>query len=74
MKPTQWPTWVLVLFGVVAVVAGVLGVIHAPPAVGKATWVVVTGLGAVALVTAARRLLGERFRATKSHPRSRVQR
>ena len=57
MNPTRWPTWALALFGVVAIVAGVLGVIYAPPAVGKVTWAVVTVLGVIAIIPAVRRRL-----------------
>ena len=57
MNSIRWPAWVLALFGIVAIVAGVLGAVHAPPAIGKATWAVVTVLGVVALTVAARRRL-----------------
>ena len=61
MNPTRWPTWVLALIGIVAIVAGALGVVHAPPAIGKATWAVITVLGLVAIIFVIRR----RFAATK---------
>lgn len=53
MQLSKVPTWVLLVFGAVAVIAGVLGVVHAPPAIGKATWAIVTVLGVVSLVVAA---------------------
>ncbi len=52
MNPIRWPAWALVVFGVVAVAAGVLGVTHAPPAAGKATLAVVAALGVIAIVWA----------------------
>ncbi|HZT65554.1 MAG TPA: hypothetical protein VFA11_07175 [Acidimicrobiales bacterium] len=55
MELSRIPTWVLVVFGLVAVVAGILGATHAPPAIGKATWAVVAVLGVVTLVLAGRR-------------------
>jgi hypothetical protein len=55
MSPARWPVWVLTLLGVVAIAAGVLGVIHAPPAIGKATWGVIVALGVTAVIAAVRR-------------------
>jgi len=49
MKPTRWPTWLLVVFGIVAIVAGVLGVIHAPPVVAKVFWTIITVSGLLSL-------------------------
>lgn len=54
MITSRLPTWVLVLVGVVAVVAGALGVVHAPPAIGKAMWAAITAIGVVALGLALR--------------------
>lgn len=52
------PDWTLILIGVIAVVAGVLGIIHAPPAIGKAVWSVVLVLGVAALAVPVRRRRG----------------
>lgn len=57
MNPTRWPAWALTLIGVVAIVAGALGITHAPPMIGKVTWGVVTVLGLVAIISAVRRHL-----------------
>lgn len=62
MNTSRLPTWVLVLIGIVAVVAGVLGVVHAPPATGKAVWSIVTLIGLMSLTLAVRR---QRQRADK---------
>lgn len=53
MQSRKIPTWGFLLFGIAAVVAGVLGVTHAPPAIGKATWAVVIVLGVISLGLAA---------------------
>lgn len=52
------PSWTLVLIGVIAVGAGVLGVIHAPPAIGKAVWSVVVLVGLGVLLVPVRRRRG----------------
>jgi hypothetical protein len=57
MNPFRWPAWALTLLGAVAIVAGVLGVIHAPPMIGKVTWGVIIGVGLVAIVGAVGRRL-----------------
>jgi hypothetical protein len=57
MNPTRWPAWALTLLGVVAIAAGVLGVTHAPPAIGKVTWGVVIALGVIAIISVVRRRL-----------------
>ena len=57
MNPTRWPAWALTLLGVVAIVAGALGVTHAPPAIGKVTWGVVIVFGVIAIILAVRRRL-----------------
>jgi hypothetical protein len=57
VNPLRWPAWVLTLLGAVAIAAGVLGVIHAPPAIGKVTWGVIVALGIVAIISAVRRRL-----------------
>lgn len=46
------PAWLYMLFGVMAIVAGVLGVGHAPSGVPKVFWAVVTVLGAASLASA----------------------
>ena len=46
------PAWLYVLFGAIAVVAGGLGVGHAPSGVPKVFWAVVAVAGVVSLVTA----------------------
>lgn len=43
------PAWLLFLFGAIAVVAGVLGVGHAPAGVPKVFWAVITVVGAGSL-------------------------
>ena len=43
------PAWMFFLFGAIAVVAGVLGVGHAPAGVPKVFWAVVTVAGAASL-------------------------
>ncbi len=44
------PAWLYILFGVIAIAAGVLGVGHAPSGVPKVFWAVVAVLGVVSLV------------------------
>ncbi len=51
---SRLPTWSLVLFGLVAIVLGVLGVTYAPPAVAKVFWTAVTVLGLASLALAHR--------------------
>jgi hypothetical protein len=60
MNPTRWPVWALTLLGVGAVVAGALGVTHAPPTIGKVTWGAVILLGVIAIISAVRRRLATR--------------
>jgi hypothetical protein len=55
MNPTRWPTWVLALIGIVTIIAGALGVTHAPPMIGKVTWGVIIVLGVIAVGSAVRR-------------------
>lgn len=43
------PAWMFFLFGAIAVVAGVLGVGHAPAGLPKVFWAVVTVVGAGSL-------------------------
>ncbi len=43
------PAWLYVLFGVIATVAGVLGIGHAPSGVPKVFWAVVTVVGIASL-------------------------
>ena len=45
------PAWLYLLFGAIAVVAGVLGVGHAPSGVPTAFWAVVTVAGVASLGT-----------------------
>lgn len=51
---SRLPTWSLVLFGLVAIVLGVLGVTYAPPAVAKVFWTAITVLGLASLALAHR--------------------
>ncbi len=44
------PTWLYILFGLLALVAGVLGVTHAPSGPPKTFWALVTVLGAASLL------------------------
>jgi hypothetical protein len=46
------PAWLYILFGVLAIVAGILGVSHAPTGVPTLFWAVVTILGAGSLLYA----------------------
>ncbi len=52
---SRLPTWSLVLFGVVAIVLGVIGVTYAPPAVAKIFWTAITVVGLASLAVAHRR-------------------
>lgn len=52
---SRLPNWSLVLFGVVAIVLGVIGVTHAPPAVAKVFWTATTIVGLASLALAHRR-------------------
>ena len=45
------PPWLYILFGVLAIVAGVLGVGHAPAGLPKVFWAVVTVAGVASLAT-----------------------
>jgi hypothetical protein len=45
------PPWLYILFGCIAVVAGVLGVGHAPAGLPKVFWAVVTVAGVASLAT-----------------------
>lgn len=56
MNLTRFPSWALILLGVIAVVAGVLGVIHAPLAIGKVGWAVVAGVGIASIIWAVWRM------------------
>lgn len=51
---SRLPTWALVLFGLVAIVLGVLGVTYAPPAVARVFWTAITVLGLASLALAHR--------------------
>jgi hypothetical protein len=53
------PRWMYVMFGLLALLTGILGVIHAPSGVPKTFWAVICVLGAASLV-AAWRGLGQR--------------
>lgn len=46
------PAWLYALFGVIAVVAGILGMRHAPSGVPKVFWALVTVGGVASLTTA----------------------
>lgn len=46
------PAWLAILVGLLAIVAGVLGVTHAPNGVPKVFWAVITVLGAASLLYA----------------------
>jgi hypothetical protein len=43
------PTWLYILFGAIAIVAGVLGVGHAPDGIPKIFWAVITVTGGASL-------------------------
>ena len=43
------PAWLYLLFGAIAIVAGALGVGHAPSGVPKVFWAVVTAAGLASL-------------------------
>jgi uncharacterized membrane protein HdeD (DUF308 family) len=45
------PPWLYILFGVIAIVAGVLGVGHAPAGLPKVFWAVVTVAGVASLAS-----------------------
>ena len=45
------PPWLYILFGVLAIVAGVLGVGHAPDGLPKVFWAIVTVAGVASLAT-----------------------
>ncbi len=45
------PPWLYIFFGVIAIVAGVLGVGHAPAGLPKVFWAVVTIAGVASLAT-----------------------
>lgn len=45
------PPWLYILFGVLAIAAGVLGVGHAPAGLPKVFWAVVTVVGVASLAT-----------------------
>lgn len=51
---SRLPTWSLVVFGLLAIVLGVLGVTYAPPAMAKVFWTAVTVLGLACLALAHR--------------------
>ena len=46
------PTWLHVLFGLLALVAGILGVVHAPAGLPTVFWAAITVLGAASLINA----------------------
>ncbi|MDP9093471.1 MAG: hypothetical protein M3N95_11195 [Actinomycetota bacterium] len=46
------PRWIYIMFGLLALLSGILGVIGAPSGVPKAFWAVICVLGAVSLVVA----------------------
>ncbi len=52
---SRLPTWSLVLFGLAAIVLGVLGLTYASPAVAKVFWTAITVLGLASLALAHRR-------------------
>ena len=51
------PVWLYLLFGPLAVAAGILGVIHAPAGVPKTSWAIITILGVASLASAGYRCL-----------------
>jgi hypothetical protein len=57
------PRWIYVLFGGLAIVAGILGVLHAPSGLPKTVWGVICVLGAASLINAG---LGSRRRAGRA--------
>jgi len=46
------PACLYVLFGLIALVAGILGIAHAPSGLPTAFWAVITVLGAASLINA----------------------
>ena len=46
------PAWLYILFGAIAIIAGVLGVTHAPSGIPQIFWGAVTGIGIAALAAA----------------------
>jgi hypothetical protein len=60
---TRIPIWPYVLFGLLALVAGILGVRHAPSGLPTAFWAVVTVLGAASLTNAGFRMRADRHQA-----------
>jgi hypothetical protein len=46
------PAWLYILFGAIAITAGVLGVTHAPSGIPQIFWGAVTGIGIAALAAA----------------------
>ena len=53
------PRWIYIMFGLLALLSGILGVIHAPSGVPKTFWAVICVLGAASLF-AAFRVRGQR--------------
>jgi 4-hydroxybenzoate polyprenyltransferase len=46
------PRWIYIMFGLLALLTGILGVIHAPSGVPKIFWAVICVLGAASLLAA----------------------
>ncbi len=60
---TRIPVWLYILFGLLAVTAGIVGVVHAAAGLPTAFWAVVTVLGAASLANAAFRMRPDRHQA-----------